>query len=269
MSTRSSDAKGRQGIQSVEMAGRVLLALVDSGKPMMLRDLAAAAGMAPAKAHRYLVSLIRMGLAEQMSETGYYDLGGFALHLGLASLSRLEPVRVATTALAQLRDETGETVALSVWGSYGATVVRWEEARRPVTVNLRIGGVLPLLKSATGRAFLGFLPREQTADAVRAELAAAARDRNSTGPRNASQLAALISDIRARGLSRVDGELIPGVAAFAAPVFGVDQRLLLVLTVLGHGGHFDSRWSGAVATRLRETAQRLSIRLGAASAVEE
>lgn len=269
MSTRIDASKGRQGIQSVEMAGQVLRALVDGGQPMMLRDLANVAGMAPAKAHRYLVSLIRMGLAEQSSETGHYDLGGFALHLGLASLSRMEPVRVAAAALGQLRDATDETAALSVWGSYGATVVRWEEARRPVTVNLRIGGVLPLLSSATGRAFLAYLPREQTAEAVRAELAAAARNRHAAGPRNAAQVDALVRDIRARGLSRVDGELIPGVAAFAAPVFGVDRRLMLVLTVLGHGGHFDTRWGGPVATRLRETARQLSLRLGASSTIEE
>lgn len=80
---------------------------------------------------------------------------------------------------------------------------------------------------------------------------------------------ALIRDIRARGLSRVDGELIPGVAVFAAPVFGVDQRLLLVLTVLGHRGHFDTRWSGPVAMRLRKTARDLSLRLGASFAIEE
>ncbi len=263
MSTRTPGARGRQGVQSVEMAGRLLHALADGGQPMMLRDLAAAAAMPPAKAHRYLVSLIRLGLAEQSPDSGHYELGGFALRLGLASLSQLEPVRVAGPSLARLRDATDETAALAVWGSYGATGVRWEEARRPVTVNLRVGGVLPLLTSATGRAFLAWLPREQTASLLRGELAAAARQRQARGPRSAAAVDALVRDIRRRGLARVDGDLIPGVAAFAAPVFGAGGRLALVLTVLGHGGHFDVRWNGRVAQRLRAEARALSLRLGA------
>lgn len=259
----------RQGIQSVEVAGRVLQALVAHGQPMMLRDLAAAAGMPPAKAHRYLVSLIRMGLADQVAETGEYDLGGFALRLGLASLSRLDAVRLATPVLAQLRDDTDETVALAVWGNYGATVIRWEEARRPVTVNLRVGGVLPLLTSATGRVFFAWLPETQTRELVREELAAAARSRSAAGPRTAAQARKLARAVRTRGLSRVNGDLIPGVTAFSAPVFDANGRLALALTVLGHAGHFDTRWNGRAASPLRAAAAALSTRLGAGGAAGE
>ena len=112
---------GQKGIQSIEVGARLLDALVERGAPMILRDLAAAADMAPAKAHRYLVSFIRMGLAERLRETGQYDLGPFALRLGLASLSRLDAVRLATAELARLRDRIGETTALAVWGNYGST----------------------------------------------------------------------------------------------------------------------------------------------------
>ena len=55
----------KRGIQSIEVGGQLLRALVRSGEPMMLRDLAAAAGMPPAKAHPYLVSFARLGLVEQ------------------------------------------------------------------------------------------------------------------------------------------------------------------------------------------------------------
>jgi DNA-binding IclR family transcriptional regulator len=254
---------GQQGIQSIEVGAKLLDALVEHGAPMMLRDLAAAADMAPAKAHRYLVSLIRMGLAERLPESGQYDLGPFALRMGLASLSRLDTVRLATTELARLRDHIGETTALAVWGSYGATVVRWEEVQRPVTVNLRTGAVLPLLTSATGRVFAAYLPEAQTRALLARELVAAARNPRATGPRNRRELDALLAAVRRRGMSRVNGELIPGVAALSAPVFDHSHRLALVLTALGHAGHFDSRWTGPVANALRTAAARLSARLGA------
>ena len=53
--------KNRNGVQSIEVGASLLRALVNSSKAMMLRDLAAAAKMPPAKAHRYLVSFMRMG----------------------------------------------------------------------------------------------------------------------------------------------------------------------------------------------------------------
>src|ERR1700733_16306068 len=87
--------KSQQGVQSIEVGGRILQALARAPRPQMLRDLAAAAGMPAAKAHRYLVSFARMGLVEQQADTGLYDLGSFALELGLGALARLEPVTLA------------------------------------------------------------------------------------------------------------------------------------------------------------------------------
>src|SRR5690349_19291932 len=115
--------KARQGIQSIEVGSALLQALAKASGPQMLKDLAAAAQMPPAKAHRYLVSFIRMGLVEQDVATGLYDLGAFALELGLSALARMEPVNLATPALAELGEETGQTVALAVWANHGATMV--------------------------------------------------------------------------------------------------------------------------------------------------
>src|SRR6185437_5107891 len=109
--------KAQQGIQSIEVGGRILRALALASRPQMLRDLAAAAQMPPAKAHRYLVSLARMGLVEQQADTGLYDLGSFALELGLSALARLDPLSIASATLVELRRDIGQTVALAVWAN--------------------------------------------------------------------------------------------------------------------------------------------------------
>ena len=85
----------RAGIQSVEVGFELLSALSDAPGALMLRDLAAAAGMSAAKAHRYLVSFQRMGLVMQDPVSTRYDLGPAALRLGLASLSRIDAVKLA------------------------------------------------------------------------------------------------------------------------------------------------------------------------------
>ena len=75
--------KERAGIQSVEVGFALLDVLGQSAGPLMLRDLAAAAGMSAAKAHRYLVSFQRLQLVVQDAGTTRYDLGPAALKLGL------------------------------------------------------------------------------------------------------------------------------------------------------------------------------------------
>ena len=92
-------AKKSRGIQSIEVGGALLRALARSGEPMMLRDLAREAGMAPAKAHPYLVSFSRIGLIEQDETNGRYEIGALALELGLISLRRLSAVRIAAPGL--------------------------------------------------------------------------------------------------------------------------------------------------------------------------
>ena len=69
----------QRGIGSVEVGGQLLRALTESDGPMMLRDLAASAGMTAAKAHPYMVSFMRLGLVEQDRASGRYELGPLAL----------------------------------------------------------------------------------------------------------------------------------------------------------------------------------------------
>jgi DNA-binding IclR family transcriptional regulator len=115
----------RAGIQSVEVGFELLDALSQADGALMLRDLAAAAGMSAAKAHRYLVSFQRMGLVVQDPVSTRYDLGPAALRIGLASLARLDAVKFARERIDGLLAETGHTLAIAVWGNQGPTIVHW------------------------------------------------------------------------------------------------------------------------------------------------
>ena len=254
--------KQRQGIQSIEVGARLLRALAANGRPMMLRDLAKNAGMPAAKAHRYLVSFMRMGLVEQDANSGRYDLGGFALELGLASLARIDPVRLAAPVLEDLCERIGETVALAMWGNHGATCVRWVEAGGPITVTLRTGVVLPLTTSATGRAFAAFYRSPYLKKLLEAELRATAEASNTTLIATAHNLEVLLEEIRSQGISRAGGSLTPGINGFSAPVFDNTGRMVAAITSLGTIGHFDMAWDSPLAHSIKEAAATLSKRLG-------
>jgi DNA-binding IclR family transcriptional regulator len=252
----------RVGIQSVEVGFGLLDALSRSPGPLMLRDLAATAGMSAAKAHRYLVSFQRMALVVQDAASTRYDLGPAALTLGLAALTRLDAVKLARQRVGALGAQIGHTLALAVWGNHGPTIVHWEESRLAVTVNLRLGDVMPLLSSATGRCFAAYAPKDAIAKALQTELLRAQRRPHSGLPQTMAQVNAVLAEVRKHRLGRVIDVLLPGIAGFCAPVFDSNGHLVLGIVSLGSTANFDSAWDGAVATALTAAAMQLSSDLG-------
>ena len=247
-------ARQRAGINSLEVGLRLAKVLAEDGSPLALKDLAARAHMPPAKAHRYLVSLIRAGLADQDRESSRYRLGPLAIDLGLAALGAMDVIRFGAEAIAELRAAIDETVLLAIWGNKGPVVARWEESSRPVATNVRAGWVMPLANSATGRLFAAYLPASVTAPMLKTEFARM--------PQAKQGYAERLEEIRARGLSRVQGDLLRGVASVAAPVFGHGGGIVAVIAALGPQGGFDVAWDGPIASAVKRAARGLSARLG-------
>ena len=254
--------KERAGIQSVEVGFGLLDVLARAPGPLMLRDLAAAAGMSAAKAHRYLVSFQRLQLVVQDGGTTRYDLGPAALKLGLASLARLDAVKLARERVGALMETIGHTLALAVWGNRGPTIVHWEESPQAVTVNLRLGDVMPLLSSATGRCFAAHAPKDAITPLLREELARAQKQGRTDVPTSMAEASRMFDEVRLRGVSRVVDVLLPGIVGFCAPVFDADGHMVLGIVALGPTGAVDPGWDGAIAAPLREAAARLSADLG-------
>lgn len=265
-SARTSSPADRRGIQSIEVGGALLQALVDHVGPMMLKDLAHAAGMPPAKAHPYLVSFGKLGLIEQDPLTGRYGLGAFALQMGVSALRGLNPLRAATAEAARLSDEIGQNVAIAVWGNHGPTIVSIEESSRPVHVNMRPGTVMSLLNSATGRVYAAFLPARMTEALVQEELARFAAPNQPALKLSRKVVDADLAEVRERRLARAVGHPIPGINAFSAPVFDHNGHLALAITAMGPENSFDPDWDGSIAHSVRACVDAISARLGRASA---
>ena len=237
------------GIQSVEMTLRVLLAVAEGAGPRALKDIAQSANLAPSSTHRHLSTLVNFEMVEQDSHTGRYSLGVRIVELGLKALSRRDAVRLAGAMLEELRDQVEYSVFLSIWGNYGPTVVRWEEGNHAVTVHVRVGAVLPLMRSATGRVFLAWLPSGVTAAMVQSEKGAR------------KEVERLREITRERGLGSVEGDLLPGVASLSAPVFDHRGHIVAAISALGTQGVFDSSHTGAIAQKLKKAADSLSNQL--------
>ncbi len=252
-------AKERLGIQSVEIAATILAAMTQAAQPLALKDLAQLAKMPPGKVHRYLVSLTRTGLVAQDSGNGRYGIGPAAIALGLAGLRAIDVVRAAGEFLPTLRDETDETALLAVWSAAGPVVIRLEESGRPVFMNIRVGSILPLLRTATGRIFAAHLPPHETkALLARERKALSAMSRIKGG----TPIEKLLGDARRLGIAAVSGDLVPGVTALSAPVFDHRGRIAAAVGLLGRAEDLAPDLKAHPAIFLKRIAQRISRRLG-------
>lgn len=254
--------KERRGIGAIEVGGLILNALVSSGRAMSLGDLARESGMPASKAHAYLVSFGKLGLVEQDVATGAYQLGPFALQMGLVSLQQMSPVKLAIPEVTRLAATMDHTVALAVWGSHGPTVVYIAESSRPIHVNMHAGSVMSMLGTATGLVFSAFLPQALVDKVIAREL----RDELVIGQAGeqirTQDIASALAEVREQGLARAQGLPIPGINALSVPVFNHAQALSLVITATGPKGSFATDWDGDLAQALRASASALSRQLG-------
>ncbi|GAB4398580.1 MAG: IclR family transcriptional regulator [Rhodoferax sp.] len=261
----SRETEGKNGVQSLEIGMTILRAISEGHRAMMLKDIAAAVGMPASKVHRYMVSLVRAGMVEQDPLSSRYDLGPFALNLGLVAVDRLDRIKLGLAAIAELRDQINQTTALSVWSDHGPVIIRTMRPYRPITVNVVTGSALQLLTSASGRVFSAWLPRTTT-DAL------IARERATLALPEALQtmegIDAMLAQVRADGYSVVsDYHLVPGVAAAGAPVFNARHSITLSVLAIGVKSQIDLSPQGPVISALTRCARTLSHRLGYAPGV--
>jgi DNA-binding IclR family transcriptional regulator len=238
----------RQGIQSIEVGAVLSHRLNESHRALSLKELALRSNMSAAKAHRYLVSFCRIGLTMQEPETGYYDLGPFALSLGLTRLARTDALAMARPIARQLRDELDLTVSIAVWGNHGPTLVYWLDSLHPVAVNLKVGAVMPIARSSNGRCFATYLGKTVLQPLLPKE--------------EWPLLMEATKEVRLHGAARAQSDLLPGINSFSAAVFDAWGVAQLVISVIGHHPQFTVPWSSPVLKVLLKATQRLSSDLG-------
>jgi DNA-binding IclR family transcriptional regulator len=197
----------------------VLAVLSELGRhadPTPAAALATTLGLPRSTTYQLLGSLCAAGFVVHLADERRYALGVGAYELAIGYTRQAPLARLARMPLAALVDRTGFNAHLAVL--HGREVVYLVEERAPGRPPLvtDVGVRLPAQLTASGRAILAGLPREQ----IRALFGdpSAFVLRNGTGPRSLNSLRQLLSDIRAAGHATEAGEVTPGFASVAVAV---------------------------------------------------
>ncbi len=261
MKKRASRSRQPRGIQSIDIGFSVLDCLASASQPLPLRDIAKATGMTPSKVRFYLVSFLNLRVVSQDPGDGRYNLGPGAIKLGLAALEQFDVITASRRELFELAEKLGFTAFLAVWGNHGPTIVFRVDGRNKTVLEVRVGSVMPLLRSALGRTFLAYLPRSTTASLLRAEMS----DRTPGGRQpklTRRHVEELIARTRAHGMAVASGTVLADFTAIAAPVLDHAGFPVAAISVIGAIGLFDDSYKGKPARMLKEATSKLSAQVG-------
>lgn len=251
-------ANDGRGIQSIEVGGRILSVLAKSRTPIMLRDLAAAAGLAPAQCHAYLTSYRHAGLVEQDSHSGRYRLGAFALRLGMGRIRSVPLLARGTRALRSLAAQVGVVAMMIVWGPNGPTVLQIQGGTPRLNLNIRQGTLYSITGTASGRVFAAFGQVDGLRDLVASELTGQNASRTFGDVPSRDTFDAAIKRARKLGYADTVGAPIPDISGLSAPVYDEAGRLAYALTLVGRTADLPVDPDSMPVQRLIQAARELS-----------
>lgn len=240
--------------RSVEIAATVLECFLSTPE-LGATEVARRVGIAKSTAHRVLVTLAENRLLDR-SSGGKYRLGIRLYDYGQLAIERMYLRELALPILAQLRDQTGETVQLGI--PSGAEVLYVD--RLEGTNGLRFHSAsyrrVPCHSSSTGKAISAFNP------AVRKAVIEAGFTAHTTRtPATEAAYFEALKRVRREGHAVSIEEFEVGLSSVAAPVLlsaGRDEPLAIAaISVAGPTARVAGRGS-AIAGRVVEASRRLS-----------
>ena len=228
----TTEEKVQGGVQSLEVGLSVLDVFIQYQQPLMLKQLAESLNMHPAKVHRYVVSLVRMGYAKQ-HEDGRYSLGEQAWKLGLNCIQRTDAIQLAQPLILQVQQQLNCGFQLSKWTAQGPLIVQWLQANHAVTVITRVGSLMPLLNSATGRLWASYQPENVIRPMLEQEWALNHTQGLKVYPANWTEFLDLKQSVLTQGYASVSGDMMIGINAVCVPVFNRHQEIEFSIACLG------------------------------------
>lgn len=203
-------------VPAAENTLRILSYLAGRPAPVAASAIARELSLPRSTVYHLLTTLSAHGYVLHFREDQRWGLGTSAFELA-GGFTRQQPLaRLGRPLVAALSDLLGESAHLAVMSGGDVLYIVEERApRRPALVT-DVGVRLPAHLTASGRAMLAALPREQ----VRAlyPSASAFPDRTGLGPRRPAELRELLRGVRVRGYATEDSEVADGLRSVGAAV---------------------------------------------------
>lgn len=251
-------ARSHPGTQAVARAVSLLKAFSDARRGWRLTDLARAAHLHKATAHRLLAALEREGMVTRDPAGEHYRLGPEAIALGARAARASDLRAVVGPELDTLASSSGETATLEVPVGDSMLILHEVPGRALLGAVPEVGTRWPLHATSTGKALLALLP-----EAARRDLVGTRLRRHTT--RTIVSTGALdreLARVQRRGYAVAAEELERGHVAVGAAVQDSSGRPVAAISLGGPRLRFPASRIALLGRQVRAAADRVSSALG-------
>ena len=215
-------------IQSVQRATDIISLFCRAPQRLGVTEIAAALGLNKATTWGLVTTLEQQGFLQQDPESRKYGVGPRLFELGMIYVANLE-INVKGARLAQnLAARTGLTARIGIFERGSVLITYLAVPRSEDYLSHQIGPRTPAYCSAIGKAILANMAAQELEEYLRT-VELVAHTKSSITDR--SKLREDIEAARERGYAITREEMIPGLAALGAPVFGRNRRLVGALSI--------------------------------------
>lgn len=227
----SRDDRGREHVQSVERALRVLTVFSARHPRLTLTEAAELTGLTRATARRLLLTL--EGLGYVCHDGRFFELTPKVLDIGYAYLSSLDLGAVAQSEMERLVERVHESSSVAVLDGAQIVYVVRVPTERIMTISLGLGSRLPAYATSMGRVLLAELAPDELDEVLDASDVRALTSRTIT---DREELRDELGRVRRQGWALVDQELEDGLRSIAAPIRNECGRVVAAMNVSTHAG---------------------------------
>lgn len=256
---RGDGETAERGSRSLRRAVAILQLILDSDEPLPVSALTARLGIPKSTAYELVRTMTQVNFLDAKGD-GSVFLGRKLFELGMAYKGHIDLMKEGSRVVEQLRDETGETIQMSVLENGMMLVLLKEEGLMPIRIISRVGSRVPINWAAAGRLLVSDLDDQ----ALRASLSRSI-SRSPTG-RAAVDIDELIEQIRiarARGFATEIGEVNEHAGCVAAPVIDASGHCVAAISAVAPEQRLKGDNLQQLVEAVTKAARALSRRLGA------
>ena len=222
----------KPSVPAVEQASRVLLCLGESPNfKMKLTEICNQVGIHKSKGHSILNTLKQFGFVEKDPQAKTYSLGPALIFLSRHVLDNLYYPDIVAPFLENLAKETNGTALFGLIYGEHLLVVGKHEGNQNMGFTIRLGHRFHITLGAHGKAIVAFMPeadREKILTKKRVYFHGLNISRL-----NMKRLRDELTKCRQLGYAQDVGEITTGVNFVSAPVFGVQEKIIGCIILIG------------------------------------
>jgi len=218
-----------ESVRAIERALDVLLCFSQAEPVLSLTQIAERLNMPKSTTHRYLATLEAARFVRRDEATGSYHLGYRFIEMASLVLQEADLERWAQPHLERLAAEWGETVDLAVLDGEQVVYLQVIESPQRVKIAAAVGQRLPAYCTASGKAFLAYMPDDQVH-----QILSQGMPRYTDNTRvSAADLQRDLRITRERGFAISEQEYEKDINAVAAPILDSHGCPVAVIAIAG------------------------------------